>query len=79
METALHYDPSQRHLSFLLKEGITTNPDVQLRFRGKLNTVTGSFDYHATAQKYFSSGPSMKVRLVLTAMPGQLYANLEQH
>ncbi|KAF6262889.1 hypothetical protein COO60DRAFT_553009 [Scenedesmus sp. NREL 46B-D3] len=63
METALHYDPKQKHLSFLLKEGVTADPDIQMRFRGRLNTDTGDFDYHATAQKFFSSGPVIKESL----------------
>lgn len=62
METALHYDPSHKHLSFLLKEGVTAEPDIQMRFRGRLNTVTGGFEYHATAQKFISSGPAVKVQ-----------------
>lgn len=61
METALHYDPKQKHLSFLLKEGVTADHNITLRFRGCLNTDTGDFDYHATAQKYFASGPVIKV------------------
>lgn len=61
METALHFDPDAKQLSFLLKEAVTTDPDVQLRFRGRLNTVSGSFEYHATAQKFFTSGSSIKV------------------
>jgi hypothetical protein len=63
METALHYDPKQKHLSFLLKESVTADPDIQLRFRGRLNTDAGNFEYHATAQKFFSSGPVIKVSL----------------
>lgn len=63
METALHYDPSGKHLSFLLKEAVSTDPDVAMRFRGKLNTTTGGFDYHATVQKLWGSGPVIKESL----------------
>ncbi|KAF8061903.1 EGF1 [Scenedesmus sp. PABB004] len=63
METSLHYDPKQRHLSFLLKEGVTADPNVAMRFRGRLNTTTGGFEYHATAQKLFTSGPAIKESL----------------
>lgn len=62
METALHFDPSHKHLSFLLKESVTTDPDIQLRFRGRLNTDSGGFEYHATAQKFVSSGSALKVQ-----------------
>lgn len=61
METAFHFDPKQKHLSFLLKENVTSDPDIQLRFRGRLNTVTGGLEYHATAQKFVSSGTAVKV------------------
>jgi hypothetical protein len=60
MET-LHYDPKHKHLSFLLKEQVTAEPGLALRFRGRLNTDTGEFDYHATAQKFFATGPVLKV------------------
>lgn len=62
METSLHYDQKNKQLSFLLKEAVTADPDIQLRFRGRLNTNTGSFDYHATAQKFTGTGPVIKVR-----------------
>lgn len=63
METALQYDPGQKHLSFLLKESVSADPDLQLRFRGRLNTTTGGFEYHATAQKFVGSGPVLKESL----------------
>lgn len=44
METQLHYDLQQKHLSFRLKESITADPDVEARFRGLLNTVNGKFE-----------------------------------
>lgn len=62
METSLRYDQQDKHLSFLLKEEVTADPDIQLRFRGRLNTTTGGFEYHATAQKFVGSGPVLKVR-----------------
>lgn len=61
METAFHFDPKQKHLSFLLKENVTADPDIQLRLRGRLNTVTGDMEYHATAQKFVSTGTAVKV------------------
>eukprot|EP00878_Enallax_costatus_P004061 GHUV01004286.1.p1 GENE.GHUV01004286.1~~GHUV01004286.1.p1 ORF type:complete len:194 (+),score=50.68 GHUV01004286.1:273-854(+) len=63
METSLHYSQKDKHLSFLLKEQVTADPDIQLRFRGRLNTNTGDFEYHATAQKYIGSGPVLKESL----------------
>lgn len=62
METAFHFDPQQKHLSFLLRENVTADPDIQLRLRGRLNTVTGDMQYHATAQKFVSAGTAVKVR-----------------
>jgi hypothetical protein len=61
METAFHFDPKQKHLSFLLKENVTSDPDIQLRLRGRLNTVTGGLEYHATAQKFVSTSTAVKV------------------
>jgi hypothetical protein len=63
METAFHFDPKHKQLSFLLKENVTSDPDIQLRFRGRLNTVTGGLEYHATAQKFVSTGTAVKVCL----------------
>lgn len=63
METSLHYNQKDKHLSFLLKETATGDQDIQLRFRGRLNTNTGGFEYHATAQKFVGSGPVLKVGL----------------
>jgi hypothetical protein len=62
METALQFDPDKKHLSFSLRETVSTDQDIQLRFRGRLNTVTGGFEYHATAQKHVTQGaPVLKV------------------
>lgn len=63
METSLHYNQKDKHLSFLLKETATGDQDIQLRFRGRLNTNTGGFEYHATAQKFVGSGPVLKESL----------------
>lgn len=62
METAFHYDPKEKHLSFLLRENVTADPDIQLRLRGRLNTATADLEYHATAQKFLSTGTAIKVR-----------------
>ncbi len=61
METAFHYDPKEKQLSFLLRENVTADPDIQLRLRGRLNTATGGLEYHATAQKFLSTGTAIKV------------------
>jgi hypothetical protein len=61
METAFHYDPKEKHLSFLLRENVTADPDIQLRLRGRLNTATAGLEYHATAQKFLSTGTAIKV------------------
>eukprot|EP00879_Flechtneria_rotunda_P028544 GHRR01030678.1.p2 GENE.GHRR01030678.1~~GHRR01030678.1.p2 ORF type:complete len:109 (-),score=21.54 GHRR01030678.1:197-523(-) len=80
METSLHYDPSQKHLSFLLKERVTADPDIQLRFRGRLNTTAGAFDYHATAHKIFSTGPAIKVCATAPFCPAKpLLTAQQQH
>ncbi len=55
MDTGLYYELGQKQLSFLLKQRITTDPNVQLRFRGVLNTATGGFDYKGTLQKLFGT------------------------
>lgn len=60
METQLHYDLGQKHLSFRLRENVTAEPEVEARFRGLLNTTTGSFQYRGTVKKYLSSGPIVK-------------------
>jgi hypothetical protein len=43
MDTQLHYDFQQKHLSFRLRESVTADPDLEARFKGLLNTVTGGF------------------------------------
>lgn len=64
METAFHYDPKEKHLSFLLRENVTADPDIQMRLRGRLNTATGGLEYHATAQKFLSTGTAIKARFL---------------
>jgi hypothetical protein len=60
MDTRFHYDLAQKQLCFALKECVTTEPDIQLRFKGLLNTVTGGFQYRATLKKYVSTGTLLK-------------------
>jgi hypothetical protein len=43
METQLYYGLAQKHLSFRLREAVTADPDIEARFKGMLNTVTGEF------------------------------------
>jgi hypothetical protein len=43
METQLFYGLRDKHLSFRLRESVTADPDVEARFKGFLNTVTGEF------------------------------------
>jgi len=60
METSLHYDLSQKQLSFLTKERVTAEHDLQLRFRGLLNTVTGVLQYQGSLNKFFYRGQQVK-------------------
>lgn len=43
METQLYYGLKDKQLSFRLRESVTADPDVEVRFKGLLNTVTGQF------------------------------------
>lgn len=56
----MHYDIGQKQLCFLVKERVTAEPNLQLHFRGMLNTVTGGFDYRGTLKKYVQSGSDVK-------------------
>lgn len=60
METSVLYGLKQKQLCFVLRENVNTDPDLQLRLRGHLNTVTGDFEYTGSLQKYFRSGPPVK-------------------
>lgn len=60
METAVHYDLGHKQLCFDMNECVTTDPDIQLQFRGRLNTVNGGFEYRGSLKKFLSTGPVVK-------------------
>lgn len=60
METRFHYDLEQKHLCFKLRQGVTTDPGVELKGKGLFNTVEGRLNYRASLKKYVSTGPNFK-------------------
>jgi len=60
METSAYYSLQDKQLCFRLKENIVADPDIYMRFRGRLNTVTGGFEYQGSVKKMLSSGPVLK-------------------
>lgn len=60
METRFHYDLQQKHLCFKLRQGVTTDPGVEIKGKGLFNTVEGKLNYRASLKKYVSTGPTFK-------------------
>jgi hypothetical protein len=60
METSAYYSLQEKQLCFRLKENIVAEPDIHMRFRGRINTVTGGFEYQGSVKKMLSNGPVLK-------------------
>lgn len=59
METQLVYDlgAEGKQLNLRVKERIVTDSNLQFKFTGLLNTVTGRFGYLASLRKFLGSHP----------------------
>jgi hypothetical protein len=60
METTLQFDPQSKQLSFRLDQKVTADPEIELKGRAFLNTISGDFTYSGTLKKYVTTGTVFK-------------------
>lgn len=93
METSFFYDLQDKQMCFKLRQSLTAYPDLELKGKGRFNTVSGGLQYRTTLKKFVSAGTvekgvaSTPVRLgehmtcvcTLVYMSGTFHLGLQNH